>query len=182
MLFSHSVTSDSLRLHGLKDTMLPCPLPLPRACSNSFPLKVIILSYLKEITVLSNTFKTGFFLIVWNRKCRQSYLDEHSESYRRWCTSWHRRVSSHGYTSSHDVYLHIGIYQPTFSIPSFQCCIQVYPEGNNYYAVTFALESPDWIECTLFSELVYVDVVVQVPRSSYVTLRKWIQLTKKMLI
>ena len=30
--------SNSLRLHGLKDSMLPCPSPTPGACSNSCPL------------------------------------------------------------------------------------------------------------------------------------------------
>ena len=33
-----SVVSDSLRLHGLQHARLPCPLPSPRACSNSCPL------------------------------------------------------------------------------------------------------------------------------------------------
>ena len=33
--FSCSVVSDSLRLHGLQHTRLPCPSPTPRACSNS---------------------------------------------------------------------------------------------------------------------------------------------------
>ena len=36
--FSRSVMSDSLWLHGLQDTRLPCPSPTPRACSNSCPL------------------------------------------------------------------------------------------------------------------------------------------------
>ena len=36
--FSCSVMSDSLWLHGLQDTRLPCPSPTPRACSNSCPL------------------------------------------------------------------------------------------------------------------------------------------------
>ena len=36
--FSHSVMFDSLWLHGLQDTRLPCPSPTPRACSNSCPL------------------------------------------------------------------------------------------------------------------------------------------------
>ena len=36
-LFSHSVVADSLRLHGLQHTRLPCPSPSPRACSNSCP-------------------------------------------------------------------------------------------------------------------------------------------------
>ena len=36
--FSHSVVSDSLRTRGLQHTRLPCPLPSPRACSNSCPL------------------------------------------------------------------------------------------------------------------------------------------------
>ena len=38
LLFSHSVVSDSLWLHGLQHTSPPCPSPPPRACSNSCPL------------------------------------------------------------------------------------------------------------------------------------------------
>ena len=37
MLFSHSVVSDSLILHGLQHTRLSCSSPTPRACSNSCP-------------------------------------------------------------------------------------------------------------------------------------------------
>ena len=37
LLFSCSVVSDSLLLHGLQYTRLPCPLPSPRVCSNSRP-------------------------------------------------------------------------------------------------------------------------------------------------
>ena len=37
-LFSHSVMSDSLRPHGLQHARLPCPSPIPKACSNSCPL------------------------------------------------------------------------------------------------------------------------------------------------
>ena len=33
--FSHSVVSDSLRLHRLQHARLPCPSPTPGACSNS---------------------------------------------------------------------------------------------------------------------------------------------------
>ena len=33
----HSVVSDSLRPHGLQHTRLPCPSPIPWACSNSSP-------------------------------------------------------------------------------------------------------------------------------------------------
>ena len=36
--FSHSVMSDSLWLHGLQLSMLPCTSPTPGACSNSCPL------------------------------------------------------------------------------------------------------------------------------------------------
>ena len=38
LLFSHSVMSDSLWLHGLQHARLPCPSWSPRACSNSCPL------------------------------------------------------------------------------------------------------------------------------------------------
>ena len=36
--FNHSVMSDSLWLHGLQPTRLPCPSPTPGACSNPCPL------------------------------------------------------------------------------------------------------------------------------------------------
>ena len=35
--FSCSVASDSLQPHGLQHARLPCPSPIPRACSNSCP-------------------------------------------------------------------------------------------------------------------------------------------------
>ena len=35
--FSHSVVSNSLRPHGLQHARLPCPSPIPEACSNSCP-------------------------------------------------------------------------------------------------------------------------------------------------
>ena len=35
LLFSHSVTYDSFRPHGLQHARLPCPSPSPRVCSNS---------------------------------------------------------------------------------------------------------------------------------------------------
>ena len=38
LLFSHSVVSDFLQLHGLQHTRLPCPSLSPRACSNSCPM------------------------------------------------------------------------------------------------------------------------------------------------
>ena len=37
--FSGSVVSDSLLLHGLQHTRLPCPSLSPRVCSNSCPLR-----------------------------------------------------------------------------------------------------------------------------------------------
>ena len=36
--FSHPVMCNSLQSHGLQHTMLPCPSPIPGACSNSCPL------------------------------------------------------------------------------------------------------------------------------------------------
>ena len=44
--FSHSVVSNSLRLHGLQHARLPCPLPTPRACSNSSIASVILSNHL----------------------------------------------------------------------------------------------------------------------------------------
>ena len=37
-MFSHSVMSNSLLLHGLQHARLPYPSPSPQVCSNSFPL------------------------------------------------------------------------------------------------------------------------------------------------
>ena len=42
LLFSHSVVSDSLWLHGLQNARLPCPSQSPRACSKLFPLNWLI--------------------------------------------------------------------------------------------------------------------------------------------
>ena len=39
--FSHSVVSDSLRLHGLQHARPPCPSPTPGAYSNSCPSSVM---------------------------------------------------------------------------------------------------------------------------------------------
>ena len=36
--FNHSVVSNSLWPHGMQHASLPCPSPMPRACSNSCPL------------------------------------------------------------------------------------------------------------------------------------------------
>ena len=38
LLFSYLVVSNSLQLHGLQHTRLPCPSLSPRVCSNSCPL------------------------------------------------------------------------------------------------------------------------------------------------
>ena len=38
LLFSCSVVSNSLQLHRQQHSRLPCPLPSPRVCSNSYPL------------------------------------------------------------------------------------------------------------------------------------------------
>ena len=46
LLFSHSVVSDSLQLHGLQHARLPCPLPTPRACSNMSIESVMPSNYL----------------------------------------------------------------------------------------------------------------------------------------
>ena len=38
LLFSCSLVSDPLQIHGLQHSRLPCPSPSPGACSNSCPL------------------------------------------------------------------------------------------------------------------------------------------------
>ena len=56
-LFSCSVMSDSLQPHGLQHARLPCPLPPPRACSNSCPL-----SWWCHPTILSSAVPLSFCL------------------------------------------------------------------------------------------------------------------------
>ena len=40
VLFSYSIVSDSLQLHGLQHTRLPCPSPTPQGYPNSCPLSL----------------------------------------------------------------------------------------------------------------------------------------------
>ena len=67
--FSHSVVSDSLRLHGLQHARLPCPSPTPRACSNSCPLSQWCHPPISEmvqrwlLSILSNTILLGSILM-----------------------------------------------------------------------------------------------------------------------
>ena len=42
---SHLVVSDSLRPHGLQHARLPCPSPIPGACSNSMSIELVMPSY-----------------------------------------------------------------------------------------------------------------------------------------
>ena len=53
--FSHSVVSNSLRSHALQDSRLPCPSPIPGACSNSCPSSWISLQSKGLLRVFSNT-------------------------------------------------------------------------------------------------------------------------------
>ena len=57
LLFSCSVTSDSLQPHGLQHARLPCPSPTPGACSNSCPL-----SRWCYLTISSSTIPFSFCL------------------------------------------------------------------------------------------------------------------------
>ena len=68
LLFSHSVTSSSLWPHGLQHTMLSCPSPSPRACSNSCPLSrwchpTISSSVVPFSSCLQSFPGSGFFLM-----------------------------------------------------------------------------------------------------------------------
>ena len=72
--FSHSIVSNSLRLHGLQHTRLPCPSPTPRACWNSRPssrwchptisASVIPFSHLQSFPA-SGSFPVSQFFIRW---------------------------------------------------------------------------------------------------------------------
>ena len=66
ILFSCSVMSNSLQLHGLQHTRLPCPSPSPGACSNSCPLSrwchpTILLSAIPFSFCLQSFPASGYF-------------------------------------------------------------------------------------------------------------------------
>ena len=68
LLFSRSVMSDSLQLHGLQHARLPCPSPSPGACSNSCPLSqwchpIILSSVIPFSTCLQSFPASGSFLM-----------------------------------------------------------------------------------------------------------------------
>ena len=68
--FSHSVMSDSLWPHGLQHARFPCPSPIPRACSNSWPLSwwchptisSSVLHFLPSIFSSIKVFSNEFFI------------------------------------------------------------------------------------------------------------------------
>ena len=64
LLSSRSVKSDSLRLHGLQHSSLPCPSPSPGACSNSCPLSWWCYSTISSsIVPFSSCLQSGSFLM-----------------------------------------------------------------------------------------------------------------------
>ena len=90
--FSHSVVSDSLRLHGLQHARLPCPSPSPRTCSNSCPSSqwwhptisssVIPFSCLQSFSA-SGSFPMSVFWIRWPKYCSFSFSISPSNEYSR---------------------------------------------------------------------------------------------------
>ena len=70
LLFSRSVTSDSLWPYGLQHPRLPCPSPSPGACSNSCPLSqwrhpTISSSVVPFSSCLQSFPASGSFLMSW---------------------------------------------------------------------------------------------------------------------
>ena len=70
LLFTHSVVSDSLRLHGLQHARLPCPSLSPGVCSNSCPLSLwcqpTISSSVSPFSFCPQSFPAlGSFLVSW---------------------------------------------------------------------------------------------------------------------
>ena len=70
LLFSCSVVSNSLQLHGLQHARLPCPSLSPRVCSNSCPLSwwchPAISSSVAPFSSCPQSFQTsGLFRWVW---------------------------------------------------------------------------------------------------------------------
>ena len=70
LLFSCSVVSDSLQLHGLQHARLPCPSLSPRLCSNSCSLSWwCCLTISSSVTLFSSCLQSfppsGSFLMSW---------------------------------------------------------------------------------------------------------------------
>ena len=85
LLFSRSVLSDSLRLHRLQHTTLPCPSPSPGACSNSCPLNhwwhpTTSSSVIPFFSCLRSFPASGSFLVFFQEnRGRQILKAEHAE-------------------------------------------------------------------------------------------------------
>ena len=54
LLFSCSVVSDSLQLHGLQHSRLPCPSLSPGVCSNSLSIELVMSSISSSVTTFSS--------------------------------------------------------------------------------------------------------------------------------
>ena len=70
LLFSYSVTSDSLPPHGLQHARLPCPSASPGVCSNTCPLsRWCHLTVSSSVVPFSSCFQSfsasGCFLMSW---------------------------------------------------------------------------------------------------------------------
>ena len=68
--FTCSVMSNSLQLHGLQHSGLPCPSPTPRACSDSNPLSqwchpTISSSVVSFFSCLQSFLASTSFLMCW---------------------------------------------------------------------------------------------------------------------
>ena len=80
--FICSAVSDSLRLHGLQHARLPCPLPTPRAYSNSCPLSwwchstisssVVPFSFCPQSFPGSGSFQMSQFFVTGGQNIRVS--------------------------------------------------------------------------------------------------------------
>ena len=89
LLFSHSVVSDSLWLHGLQHISLPCPSPSPGACSNSSSL-----SRWCHPTISSS--------VVLFSSCLQSFPASGSFPVSRFFTSGGQSIPLHDYKAIYD--------------------------------------------------------------------------------
>ena len=91
----HSVVSDSLQSHRQQNVRLPCPLPTPRACSNSCPSSqrchptilssVIPFSSCPQSLAASGSFlMSQFFIIRWPKYWSFSFNISPSNAYSGW--------------------------------------------------------------------------------------------------
>ena len=83
--YSFTQSCPTLQSHGLQHARLPCPLPSPRACSNSRPLSQwwcpTISSSVVPFSCLQSFPESGSFLMSWRRVAKILELQLQHQSF-----------------------------------------------------------------------------------------------------